>query len=151
VTIAAILIAHGSHEFFGAFGTSGAGPGGLSATAARFEAAGLAPGFPMAVLSSVLQLMTGALIVVGLLTRWAALSALVYLTVVAWTTNLRWGFFLNWVFDPGRGHGVEYALLLSAALACLALTGAGDLSIDGRRAQSVARQASARARLHKRM
>ena len=46
----------------------------------------------------------------------------------------RTAIFLNWAITPGRGHGVEYSLVIVAALFCLALTGPGDLSFDQSRA-----------------
>jgi uncharacterized membrane protein YphA (DoxX/SURF4 family) len=58
---------------------------------------------------------------------------------------------MYWVIDPSRGHGVEYSLVLVGALVCLAATGAGDFSIDGRSARRAASRASGRARLRTRV
>jgi CubicO group peptidase (beta-lactamase class C family) len=51
--------------------------------------------------------------------------------------------------DPVRGHGVEYALVLLGALLCLALGGAGDLSVDGRRLRQADSLALQRARIRR--
>jgi len=150
LTAAISLIAHGSHQLFGAFAGPGVGVGGLSATAARFAALGLDPGYPLAVVAGGLQLLAGGLIAIGLLTRWASLAVIVYLVFVAWKDQLRWGFFLNWTLDPMRGQGVEHSVVLGGALLCLVLAGAGDFSIDGRRAKVAAARASGRARLRTR-
>ena len=67
--------------------------------------------------------------------------------VLMWKTQSKWGFFLNWTNDATRGHGIEFSIVLLGMLACLLLTGAGDLSLDGRRASTAARRAAGRARL----
>jgi uncharacterized membrane protein YphA (DoxX/SURF4 family) len=48
---------------------------------------------------------------------------------------------------PGVGHGVEYNLVLIAALLCLTLIGPGAFSVDHRRERSAAAYAAGRARL----
>ena len=146
LSVAAVLAAHGAHQLFGMFAGAGVGAGGLTTTAARFSALGLEPGSLVAALSGAIQLTAGLLISVGLLTRWASLAALVYLGLMMWRDHWRWGFFANWLNVPGRGHGVEMALVLAGALVCLMLAGSGDWSIDGRRARAAAARASGRAR-----
>jgi len=150
LTVAAALLAHGAHQLLGLFPGPGVGPGGVSATAAYLSALGLEPALPVAVVMSLIQVVGGLLIGLGLLTRWAAAAAIGYLAIGIWKDHWRWGFFLNWVHDPGRGHGIEYSAVLAGALLCLLLAGGGDFSIDGRRAKSVASRASARARLRSR-
>jgi putative oxidoreductase len=149
LAVATLLVAHGAHQLFGMFGGPGVGPGGLSPTAARFSALGLEPGFLLAVLSGTIQFAAGLLISIGLLTRWAAIAVLVYLGIVIWRIQMQWGFFANWVMTPSQGHGIELSLVLAGALVCLALAGAGDWSIDGRRARVAAARASGRARLRR--
>jgi putative oxidoreductase len=146
LAVAAVFMTHGLHALFGLFGGPGVGPGGLDAVSARLDAAGLSPGYAMAVLTSVLQLGGGGLLAAGWLTRWAALALLLYVGLTGWMVHLRWGFFLNWVGDPGRGHGLEHAMVLAAALVCLMLAGGGALSLDGRRANRAASRALGRAR-----
>jgi putative oxidoreductase len=147
--VAVVLVAHGAHQLSGMFGGPGVGPGGLTVTAERFASIGLEPGFLLAVLAGTIQLTAGLLVAAGLLTRWAAIAALVYLGLMIWKAHLPWGFFANWLNVPGRGHGVELALVLTAALLCLMLSGAGDWSLDGRRARAAASRASGRARLRR--
>ena len=150
LTLAAVLIAHGSHQLFGVLNGSGAGPGGLSATSAYFAGIGLTHPMPLAVLAGVIQLVGGILIAVGFLTRWAALALIAYLGFLLWKDYLRWGFFINWILDPTRGHGIEFSMVLIGALACLAFAGAGDVSMDGLASRRAAARASGRARLRTR-
>lgn len=151
VVFAAVLVAHGAHQLFGLFGgpDSGAGLGGLAVTAAYFESKGITPGFPAAVVSGFIQLLGGLLIAAGVLTRWASLALVVYFALLIWRYQARAGFFLNWIFAPGRDHGYEMSVLLIGGLTCLALSGAGDWSFDGRRQKSAVSRAAARARLHR--
>ena len=149
LAVAVVLLAHGSHQVFGMFGGPGVGPGGLTTTAARFSTLGLEPGYPLAVMAGTVQLAAGGLIVIGLLTRWASIASALYLGIMIWKDQWRWGFFANWMIDPQRGHGVEMSVMLVGALMCLALAGAGDWSIDGWRARVAAARASGRARLRR--
>ena len=139
-TIGFVFAIHGLHILLGVWGGPAAGAGGLTATAAQFDVAGLSPGYVIAVLAGVIQLAGGLLLIVGFLTRWAASALLLYVLVIAWFMHLQWGFFLNWTSAPGRGQGLEYSLVLAAALLCLASGGGGPLSLEGRRAN---REASA--------
>ena len=149
LVVAVVLLAHGSHQVFGMFGGPGVGPGGLTTTAARFSTLGLEPGYPLAVMAGTIQLAAGGLMVIGLLTRWASIASALYLGIMIWKDQWRWGFFANWMIDPQRGHGVEISVMLVGALMCLALAGAGDWSIDGWRARVAAARASGRARLRR--
>ena len=150
VAIAAVFVVHGAHILFGLWSGPGVGPGGLDPTSARFDAAGLSPGYVMAVLAGVIQLGAGALLGIGWLVRWASIALLFYLGITAWKMHLPWGYFLNWVSSPGRGHGLEFAIVIAAALVCLILTGGGALSLDGCRASHAASRAAGRARAMRR-
>jgi putative oxidoreductase len=150
LTLAVVLAIHGAHTLFGFWGGPGIGPGGLSPTASHYVSIGLEPGVPMAVLSGVIQLVGGLLLAVGFLTRWAAAALLGYLAISTWKEHAPWGFFINWVNDPTRGHGMEYAIVVMAALVLFIIAGGGDFSIDGRRSHSAASVAAGRARLRNR-
>jgi len=146
--LAIVSIAHGMHTLFGTMGGpgSGVGPGGLTQTAEQFTAMGL-PGMAVAVLAGLTQLVGGILLAVGYLTRWAAIALGALTTIFAWKTQAPWGFFINWVMEPGRAHGIEFSVVLIMAYACLALTGGGDWSFDGRKANRRSYVAAGRARL----
>lgn len=148
--LSAVLVAHGAHALFGAFAGPGVGPGGLTSASAYFAGLGLAPPFALAVTAGVIQFAGGILVGVGYFTRVSAgLVGLLELVRIS-VDSARWGFFLNWVLDPTRGHGMEYSLLIIGSLGCLILTGAGEWSLDGLRDRSAAALAAGRARLRER-
>jgi putative oxidoreductase len=145
-TIASVLLAHGAHTMFGLWSGPGIGPGGLQNAAVHYTAVGLEPGFIIAVLAGVIQLVGALLLIAGFLTRWASAAVLGLVAIQIWKEFGSWGFFLNWTNDPARGNGFEYALLMAGGLICLIFCGSGSFSIDGRRASSQAYHAAARAR-----
>jgi len=149
LALAVVFVAHGSHILFGAWGGPGTGIGfgGLSVTADYYRSLGLEPGLPLAVVAGLVQLIGGVLLGFGFLTRSASVALIAYLAVGIWKEHLKWGLFLNWTFAPNQHHGIEYSLVLTAALAALFFAGAGSLSIDGIRAQSAESRAAGRARL----
>ena len=147
IALAVVFFAHGGNKLFGLFGGPGIGPGGLTSSSAFFDSLGLHPPFLFAVVEAVLELAGSILIAFGFLTRWASAALAISMIVAMWKVHLQWGFFLNWTGAPDRGHGLEFAFILCFALIALALTGGGDLSIDGRNQQAAARDAAGRARL----
>jgi putative oxidoreductase len=149
LTLALVLVAHGAHDLFGALSGPGIGPGGIANATAYFGSLGLEPARPLAIASGVLHFAGGLLIAMGLFTRAAAIAIGAFLTFLLFRDSARWGFFLNWLLDPTRGHGMEFALLLVGGLAALALSGAGAWSMDGYRAHRVASRAAGRARLRR--
>lgn len=142
LAVGAVFIGHGAQKLFGVWG--GAGPGG---TAAFFSQLGVSPAYPLALLVGVVELIGGLMLVLGAFTLVAAFALAVDMGVALWKAHLQSGFFLNWGMTPGRGQGYEFHLVIIAALAALMLTGAGALSIDGRRARSAEAEAAGRARL----
>lgn len=150
LTLAIVMVAHGAHGLFGAFAGTGVGPGGLSRGAEYFASLDLAAPFVLAVTAGIIQFAGGLLIGAGLLTRWAAAVAAIYYCTIGYVDAARWGFFLNATFDQTRGNGYEYLFVLAGALGALALTGAGDWSVDGLRATSAKERAAGRARLRQR-
>jgi putative oxidoreductase len=145
--LAAVFVAHGAHTLLGVWSTPGIGPGGLTATGAFYASLGVPGGAWTALVAGLTQFAAGLLIAFGWLTRASAIALLVYIGVGLWTVHVHWGFFLNWQGVAGRREGMEYSVVIAAALACLFITGAGDWSIDGRRAHRSARAAAGRARL----
>lgn len=147
LALAVVFVAHGGNKLFGLFGGPGIGPGGLSSTAAFFGTIGLNPPFVLAVVDAVLEFVGGILLVVGFLTRWVSLALAMAMGIAIWKVHFQWGFFLNWMAAPNRGQGVEFSIVLIAALVCLALSGGGDASIDGVNQRAADRNAAGRARL----
>ena len=136
------FVAHGAQKLFGVWGG-----GGLAGTAAYFESLGLSPGYPLAVAVAVAETLGGALLVAGGLTSYAAAALIVTSLGAIWNVHLTNGFFMNWGLTPGRGHGIEYNLVLIAALASLVITGPGAFSVERRRARSAESYRAGRARL----
>jgi putative oxidoreductase len=136
------FIAHGAQHLFGIWGGAG-----LAGTAASFDSIGLSPGFPLAVAVGVIEFGGGLLLLAGALTPYVSVALIVVMLGAMWKVHLANGFFINWAMTPGVGHGVEYNLMLVAALLCLTLGGPGAFSIDHRRERSAAADAAGRARL----
>jgi putative oxidoreductase len=147
VVVGVVLLAHGAHDLFGVFENPAIGHGGLSARSAHMASIGLLPAMLFAVVLAVVQLGGGLLLIVGAFARWVALAVAIADGLLLWKDASRWGFFLNLTGDPVRGQGMEFLLVIVAALICLFLTGPGSWSIDGFRHREAATRASARARL----
>jgi putative oxidoreductase len=142
LALGAVFIAHGAQKLFGIWGGAG-----LDGTSSGFAQIGLQPAYPLAILSGVVEFGGGLMLVLGALTVPSAIFLAISMLVATWKVHLANGFFLNWANTPGQGHGYEYTLTLMGGLVCLALTGPGAFSIDGRRAESAAAEAAGRARL----
>lgn len=79
-----------------------------------------------AVFITLLELVGGALLIVGLFARAVGLLIAIEMLVAMGLVHIRNGFFLH-----GNSNGVEFALTLSAASCVLVLLGAGRWSVDG--------------------
>lgn len=118
VPVGLILAAHGSQKLFAWFGGYG-----LEGTGQWMASVGLTPGFVMALLAGSAEFFGGVALMLGLLTRPAAIvSAITMLVALIW---VHWGngFFLD-------THGIEYALALLSATTALIFIGGGQYSLD---------------------
>lgn len=116
--IGLILAAHGSQKLFAWFGGYG-----LEGTGQWMASVGLSPGFVMALLAGSAEFFGGVALMLGLLTRPAAMiNAVTMLVALLW---VHWGqgFFLD-------THGIEYALALLSATTALVFIGGGQYSLD---------------------
>lgn len=113
-----IFIAHGGQKLFGWFGGYG-----LEGTAQWMASIGLEPGLLMATLAGSAEFFGGLLLLVGLLTRPAAMVLAVTMAVAIATVHLSNGLFMS-------NNGFEFGLALLGISAALALRGAGTLSLD---------------------
>ena len=131
VVLGAIFLMHGY------LGLVVVGPGGFESYAARM-------GYPVALAPFlawyliVAHLVGGALLVLGLWTRTAALVQVPIMASALFLLHFGQGFFLRGiVLDQAAGQvmvgGAEYDLLVLAAAVTLGLTGGGVLALDGRR------------------
>jgi putative oxidoreductase len=118
-----IFFAHGAQKVFGWFGG-----GGLKATIAGFRQMNIPPA--ATVLAACVECFGGLAVLIGFLTRPAALGLIVVMLVAITKVHARHGFFLNWYVTPGKGHGYEFNLTLIAMALSLVIGGAGAWSID---------------------
>ena len=146
VVCGVMFVAHGMQKLFGMFDG-----GGLAGTAAYLDSLGLSPGYPLAVAVGLTEFVGGLMLVAGVLTRYVTVALIAVMLGAIWSLHLGNGFFLNWANTPGRGHGVEYDLVIVAALLAIMLSGPGALSVDYRRARSAEAYAYGRARLRNKL
>lgn len=112
------LAAHGAQKLFGWFGGYG-----LEGTGQWMGSIGLEPGFLMALLAGSAEFFGGLFLVIGLLTRPAALAAAFTMLVAIVVVHLGNGFFM-------ANNGYEFGLALLAMSASLIFSGAGKYSVD---------------------
>lgn len=117
VAVGAVMVAHGYNHVWGG--------GKIAGTAAWFESMGMRPAKVHAWLASITELGAGALLVLGLLTPFAA-AGVIGVMAVAWITAHRTnGFF---IFRPGQGW--EYVMVLLVCGVLLGAVGPGEWSLD---------------------
>jgi len=68
-------------------------------------------------------------LIVGLLTRPAALGIGIVMLVAAWMVHRQSGFFMNWKGDQ-EGEGFEFHILAAGIALALVISGGGALSLD---------------------
>ena len=118
VPVGIIFAAHGAQKLFGWFGGFG-----LQGTAGWLESIGLAPGTLMALLAGGAEFFGGLALIVGVLTRPAALALAFTMLVAIFKVH-----FVNGLFMANNGY--EFGLALLAASVALLFSGAGRLSVD---------------------
>lgn len=139
-----VFLAHGLQKLLGIWG----GPG-ITGTVHMVEGLGFGYAYPLAALLIAAEVAGGTLLLLGWGTLWATLALLVDMGIAVWKVHYPHGFFMNWALTPGKGHGVEYNVVVIGALLCLLLTGPGSLSVDEQRTHSAASRAAGRARARK--
>lgn len=112
------FVGHGAQKLFGWFG----GPG-LKNTAGFFESIGIKPGFLMASLAGLSELIGGALFTVGLLTPLAGIIIAGTMVVAIATVHGKNGY---WATQ----NGYEYNILIMAVAIGVAVTGSGVYGLD---------------------
>ena len=115
-----LLMPHGAQKLFGLFGG-----GGISGTAGFLTQIGIEPALPAAILLALTEFLGGLFLVLGLLTRPAALAVTVAMAIATFHVHLGNGFFWN-------NGGYEYPLFLGLVALGFVLRGGGRYSIDAR-------------------
>jgi len=116
--IGLILAAHGAQKLFAWFGGYG-----LEGTGQWMASIGLTPGYLMALMAGSAEFFGGLALLLGLLTRPAAVVSAFAILVAIFTVHIDNGLFVS-------NNGYEYALTLFVLLIAVAAQGAGRLSID---------------------
>ncbi|ACV26657.1 DoxX family protein [Kangiella koreensis] len=117
VPLGIILLAHGAQKLFGWFGGYG-----LEGTGQWLASVGFEPGYWMALLAGSAEFFGGLALILGLLTRPAAVVT-AFTMLMAMTVHIGNGLFVS-------NNGYEFALILLAASISLVISGAGKLSVD---------------------
>lgn len=131
VPVGIVLAAHGAQKLFGWFGGYG-----LEGTGQWLASIGMEPGWLMALLAGSAEFFGGLALVLGLLTRPAALVTAVTMLVALLSVHLGNGLFL-------ANNGYEYALVLLAATLALVIQGGGAWALDNGLRTSLAGTAEA--------
>ena len=112
-----ILMVHGSQKLFGMFGGMG-----INANAALFDRLGYHPGMFWGTLVGCTEVIGGALLVIGLFTRAAALAIVIFMIFSIHFTSAK-GFF--WT-----AGGMEYSILILLVALAFVIRGGGTYSVD---------------------
>ena len=123
IVLGIIFFAHGAQKVLGWYGGHG-----LIGTVEFMASMGLPA--PIAYMVCFFEFLGGIGLIVGFLTRLAALAIAVVMVGAIATVHWKNGFFMNWELTPGKGHGIEANLAFLAMALALFLDGAGLLSID---------------------
>lgn len=124
VILAIVFFAHGSQKAFGWFG----GPGYDNAINIFQTTMGIPA--PLTVFVMFTELAASLGLVLGLLTRIAALGVLALMIVAPFANGLYPQFFMNWT-GKFPHEGFEYHLLAAALIVGVLVRGGGALSLDG--------------------
>lgn len=123
IVLGIVFFAHGAQMTLGWFGGTG-----LQTTVRIFREQLQIPA-PLAVLAVAAEFLGGLGLIVGLLSRVAALGIAVVMCVALFAVHRKFGFFMNWYGDK-KGHGIEYHILVLALAMLVIFKGGGALSLD---------------------
>ena len=123
IVLGVVFFAHGAQKALGWFGGQG-----LQSTVRAFGERLRIP-TPFALLAVAAEFLGGLGLIVGLLSRLAALGIAVVMIVALLAVHRKFGFFMNWYGDK-QGHGIEYHVLVLALALTVVLKGAGAFSLD---------------------
>lgn len=123
LALGVIFFAHGAQKMLGWFGGYGfVGTMGFFTNVMHVPA-------PFAFLAIAAEFFGGLGLILGFLTRVAALGIFTNMAVAIVLVHHQFGFFMNWT-GAQKGEGYEYHLLVLALTVFLIIHGAGAASID---------------------
>src|SRR5215208_3240408 len=117
-----VIFPHGAQKMLGWFGG-----GGFSGTMQTMTGMGLPAVIVFLVI--LIEFFGSIALILGFLTRIAALGVLVLMLGAIFTVHLPNGFFMNWMGQQ-KGEGFEYHLLAIAICLALMVAGGGRWSVD---------------------
>jgi putative oxidoreductase len=123
VVLGIVFFAHGAQKMLGWYGGYG-----FSGTMGFFTKT-LGIPTPLAFLAICAEFFGGLGLILGLLSRIAALGIGVNMLVAIAMFHRHFGFFANW-FGNQKGEGYEFHLLVLAIVLAIIVRGAGALSLD---------------------
>jgi putative oxidoreductase len=123
IVLGLVFFAHGAQKVLGWFG--GAGLKETLKTMHEF----LHLPIPLAFLAVMTEFLGGAGLIVGLLSRVAAIGICVTMLSAIAMVHGRNALFMNWLGDR-KGHGFEYHLLAIALAIAIVVRGSGAASLD---------------------
>lgn len=113
-----IFTAHGAQKLFGSFGGYG-----LEGTGQWMASIGLEPGYLMALAAGSAEFFGGIALLIGLLTRPAALVLAITMVVAIFSVHAGNGLFMS-------NNGYEFGLTLLAISVALLINGSGAFAVD---------------------
>lgn len=125
-----IFAAHGAQKLFGWFGGYG-----LEGTGQWMASIGLEPGYWMALLAGSAEFFGGLALILGVLTRPAALALAGTMVVAIVSVHLPNGLFMS-------NNGYEFGLSLLAISVSLVFSGAGRFAVDNLLAEAITKRDS---------
>src|SRR3984957_733082 len=123
IVLGGVFFAHGAQMALGWFGGAG-----LQSTVRAFRENLRIPA-PLAMLAVAAEFLGGLGLIVGLLSRVAALGIAIVMMVALVAVHRKFGFFMNW-YGEKLGHGIEYHVLVLALALTVMIKGAGAFSLD---------------------
>jgi putative oxidoreductase len=122
LVLGVVFLAHGAQKMLGWFGGYG-----FHGTMGAFTHMGMPAALAFLIIAT--EFFGGLGLIVGFLTRIAALGVSGLMVGAVFMVHLQNGFFMNWM-GTQKGEGYEYHLLALAIAAALLLRGAGAYSVD---------------------
>jgi putative oxidoreductase len=123
MVLGVVFFAHGAQKMLGWFGGFG-----FSGTMGFFTGTMHIPA-PLAFLAIAAEFFGGMGLILGFLTRIAAIGIAANMMVAIGMVHSNFGFFMNWT-GTQKGEGFEYHLLVLAITTFLTIRGAGAFSVD---------------------